>query len=621
MKKLLLLSLVLSITFLGFSQQRVPASKTLRNVTKTAFFETPTDGIVDMGIAENPYVTNSKELMYENVIGNTFYDLQSNAFLANRIHVYEDGTIGAVWTRGIDASAFSDRGTGYNYYDGTSWGDEPTARIEDVRTGWPSYAPLGANGELVVSHDFPNGLVLNKRDVKGTGDWSSSTLFGPTGNEGIAWPRIVTAGEDNNTIHLLVNSYDEWAGQTSAMFYYRSQDAGETWDIEAEVLEGTGSDYYTAISADDYVWAEPRGGAIAFLVGGAWYDLFMMKSIDNGDTWEKTVIWEHPYPMFDWETTIADTLYCVDNSASITLDNDGMAHVVFGISRVMHLELGTTYNFYPYVDGIGYWNETMPTFSNNLHALSPYSDDPESELVENVSLIGWFQDANGNGTIDLISDLPMSYREIGLSTMPSVVVDGWGDIMLAYSSTCEDFDNGTYNYKHVWVRAKQFDGAWGEFEDIDTDVIHMFDECIYPSIGQYINPINQSAYIMYNTDFEPGVALDEDHEYVDNKTRVAHFKLFVDVGVDEASALNFTVSQNVPNPAVSSTSIKVNTEANGAINLNVVNLLGQVIYQENVTTNSHSYTFNVNVSDFDSGIYFYTVEIGNNTVTNKMIVK
>ncbi len=64
-----------------------------------------------------------------------------------------------------------------------------------------------------------------------------------------------------------------------------SSDGGATWDIEGEVLEEIGSDYYTEIGADSYVWAEANGGAIAFLTGGTWMDLVMMKSTDNGDTW------------------------------------------------------------------------------------------------------------------------------------------------------------------------------------------------------------------------------------------------------------------------------------------------------------------------------------------------
>jgi len=618
MKKLVLLSLVMSIAFLGFSQERVVASKSLRNVTKTAVFENATDATVVAGVAQNPYVSTSRELEGENTVGKTFYDLQSNTLLSNRITVFDDGSIGTVWTRGMEASAFADRGTGYNFFDGTSWGPEATARIEDERVGWPSYAPLGANGEIVVAH-LADGLKISTRTDKGTGDWSYQTLESPA-PASLTWPRMTTSGDNHNTIHLLANSYNEYEGQTRALMYYRSLDAGATWDIEGEVLEGTGPDFYSEINADSYVWADPNGGAIAFLVAATWTsDMFMMKSTDNGDSWEKTIIWEHPYPFFDWEATIADTFYCVDNSANITLDREGNAHVVFGISRVMHLELGTTYNYFPYVDGIGYWNETMPTFSNNLHALSPYSDDPESELVDNYNLIGWFQDSNGSGTMDLLDDL-MSYRELGLSTMPSVAVDDYGTVMLAYASTCEDYDNTFFNYKHVWIRSKQFDGAWGEFEDINTNIIHMFDECIYPVVAQNIDPETQTAHIMYNADFDPGLALDEDHEYVENRTIVADYNLIIGLEED-AAELNFTVKQNVPNPAVNNTTITVGTEVSGAINLSVSNLLGQIVYQENVVTNSHIHTFNLNVSNFDSGIYFYTVEIGNNSITKKMLVK
>ncbi|MFK5857547.1 MAG: T9SS type A sorting domain-containing protein [Bacteroidota bacterium] len=617
MKKLVLLSLVMSIALLGFSQERVVASKALRDVNKTAVYVTPTDAIVVGAVSQNPYVATSRELEGENTMGNTFYDLQSNTLLSNRIYVYDDGSIGTVWTRGVDASAFADRGTGYNFFDGTSWGPDATARIEDDRVGWPSYAPLGANGEIVVAH-LADGLKISTRTDKGTGEWAYQTIESPVPTS-LTWPRMTTAGEDHNTVHLLVNTFNEYEGQAQGLLYYRSLDAGATWDIEAETLEGTGADFYSEISADSYIWADPRGGAIAFLVAATWTsDMFLMKSTDNGDSWEKTIIWEHPYPFFDWEATIADTFYCVDNSANITLDNEGNAHVVFGISRVMHYELGTTYNYFPYVDGIGYWNETMPMFSKDLYALNPYGGDG-SEMVDDYNLIGWFQDTDGSGTMDLLDDL-MSYRELGLSTMPSIAVDDYGTIMLAYSSTTEGYDNTFFNYKHVWVRSQQAGGAWGDFEDINTNIIHMFDECIYPLIGQNIDPNTQTAYIMYNADFDPGLALDEDHEYVDNRTIVANFNLITGVE-DAAAALNFTVSQNVPNPAVYTTTITVGTEVTGAINLSVSNLLGQVVYQENVVSNSHTHSFNVNVSNFDSGIYFYTIEIGNSSVTKKMLVK
>jgi hypothetical protein len=363
----------------------------------------------------------------EDVIGTTYYDLQTNASLSDRLWCYDDGTIGAVWTLGMQATNFPDRGTGYNYFDGDTWGPQPQARIETLRTGWPSYAPWGPDGEIVVSHDFANSkLYFNSRPQRNAGIWTQSLYTYSNGPATLTWPRMVTSGPDHNSIHLLANTNGAYEGQTYGVVYSRSLDGGETWDYENVIPDGMGSDYYLEINADQYVWANPVGDTIAFLVASAWHDLFMMKSDDNGDTWEKTIIWEHPYPFFDWEATITDTFFCVDNSASIALGPDGKAHVAFGIGRVLHDVVGTSYSYFPFVDGIGYWNEDMPTFSNDLSALAPPQYGyPTSELVEDVNYIGWTQDVDGDGEITFITTstgFPMAYRQFGVSTMPAIAV-------------------------------------------------------------------------------------------------------------------------------------------------------------------------------------------------------
>ena len=166
----------------------------------------------------------------EHNIGTTVYDLQTNKLLQNRIYRYEDGSIGAVWTRGMDeAPAFPDRGTGYNFYDGTEWGPMPVSRLESFRAGWPTYAPLGPDGEIVICHDYSTGeIFLLTREIKGVGDWSENPYSYATGPEMLACPRIITTGTDNNTIHMLANSYNEYMGQDWAILYSRSQDGGLT---------------------------------------------------------------------------------------------------------------------------------------------------------------------------------------------------------------------------------------------------------------------------------------------------------------------------------------------------------------------------------------------------------
>jgi hypothetical protein len=88
----------------------------------------------------------------------------------------------------------------------------------------------------------------------------------------------------------------------------------------------------------------------------------------------------------------------------------------------------------------------------------------------------------------------------------------------------------------------------------------------------------------------------------------------------EADAVSFSVGQNFPNPAVTSTQILVTAETELPIELTVSNLLGQSVYSDRVESRALGHTFNVNVSDLTPGVYMYTVKIGTSSVTKKMLV-
>ncbi|HSG67737.1 MAG TPA: sialidase family protein, partial [Bacteroidales bacterium] len=404
MKKFLLLSMVFCIGIEGFSQKATSVSKDLLKKSAEASIIMNTDDATNFNNPVNMMTNTDAFAPTETIIGTTQYDLFSNSFIGNRFYRWEDGAMAAVWIFGQEATAFPDRGTGYNFYDGTTWGPQPTARVENTRTGWPNIDDWGA-GEVGVAHNGSAGLEIIQRDAKGTGAWTQTNFLGPAGIENdLTWPRIITSGEDNEYIHLISNSYVEYNGQTTALLYSRSSDGGASWDPQNIVLDGTGIDDYIEIGADDYMMAA-RGNTVCILMGSAWYDLFYLRSDDNGETWTKNLVWEHPYPFFDWNVTIADTFFCVDNSAHMTIDYEGHVHVVFGINRVMHLEVGTTYNLFPYVDGIGYWNDMMEPFSNDHNALAPpqygYAN---SELEEDVNYIGYMQDVDGDGEITLNTD-------------------------------------------------------------------------------------------------------------------------------------------------------------------------------------------------------------------------
>ena len=626
MKKTLLLFVFIFTIIILSAQHRATLPAAYKDYAEKSDYVRPSYTTPDLPVYKAP---NSMETMvpFEDIIGTTFYDLQSNAALQNRIYCYDDGSIGAVWTMGMQASAFPDRGTGYNYFNGSVWQPQPTARIETFRAGWPSYAPWGPNGEIVVSHDFGTlKLDFMTRTNKGTGSWEQKVFTYTEGPATLAWPRMITSGPDNNTIHLLANTDGEYLGQPFGIVYSRSLDGGETWDIENVVLDGTGAEYYTEITADQYVWANPVGDTIAFIVASAFHDLFMMKSEDNGDNWSKTVIWEHPYPLFDFNTMTMDTTFACDNSASIAIDLNGKCHVVFGINRVMVETISNPpgqYSYFPFVDGIAYWNEDMPTFSNDLNALAPPQYGyPTSELVEDVNYIGYTQDVDGDGQITFITTptgFPMAYREFGLSTMPTISISADNSIAVIFSSTTETYDNFSYNYKKLWMRIYE-NGLWGEFAHLTADIIHIFDESIYPVAFPTFD--NGAVNLIYNNDGTPGTALDSDHDYQTNYTTYMNAPL-PDIGINENPSMN-TESESLlisPNPSNGIINASYSISSASDVTLVVSDISGRPVFTKDLgRKDAGDYRYTFKLENLSRGIYYVSLKTDRKRLTNKLVV-
>ena len=299
--------------------------------------------------------SSPKTICTEATTGTTEYDMQTNKSCQNRIYRFADGTIGATWMLSQNSS-FTDRGTGYNYYNGTAWGAQPAARIENIKSGWPSYAPYGAGGEIVVSHKGGTAaLTMLKRTTKGTGSWTQTDIPSPSGSPGMSWPRMVTSGPSHNNIHVIAlttpvaNGGVTYQGLDGALLYNRSLDGGTTWS-GWQLLTGMTSALYIGFQADSYAWAEPKVDTLCFVEGDSWNDLFIMKSTNNGATWTKTIAWSCPYNLWPGTTTVPEH-FCPDGSNAVALDNFGKAHVAFGRQRANGDNAGVKY-WYPFTDGV-----------------------------------------------------------------------------------------------------------------------------------------------------------------------------------------------------------------------------------------------------------------------------
>lgn len=625
MKKILLLALALLLTTSSFSQERkkpvVRGDKyniTVKKPWKQFPGETPNvpRKTVQSSVANKPGIA-------EDVIGITRYDLQSGGSTISRVYIYPDNTVGAAWLYGMEDPGFTDRGTAYNYFDGTNWGLQPGSRIETVKTGYPSYTPYGPNGEATLAHDFntPGGMVLCKRDQKGNGNWGQITIPGPAGQNGLGWPRMTSSGNNHQYLHTIAitrpTAYSGtlYQGLNGAILYSRSADGGNTWDISNALLPGMTSAEYNGFESNSYAFAEPVGNTIAFVVGDTWTDLFLMKSTDNGDTWTKTVIFQHPYPKFDeTQTLVLDTPWVCDGGVAVALDNQGKAHVFFGLMRVLNTDLtdGST-SYFPYTDGLAYWNEDMAPFEN-LNFDTLWNQD---------HLVGYLQDINGNDTVMEFVGIGIYY--LSLSGMPTVSVNSLNTIYVCFASVMENLDNGSENYRHILGTYKAVGQDWSAITDVTGSVIHNFDECVFPFLAPVAAGYNN--YLVYQKDDNPGMAtwgpdpLDPygDNYIVAGKIILPHID---STGIDDQGNASVFSTHVSPNPCSTQVEISVELIRPAILGLEIMNIMGQAIYTvppANYATGSS--VFKLDVSAFTPGLYFYTLTTGDGRVTNKIVVQ
>ncbi len=611
MKKFYLISMMVAIGLLSLAQQ-VPIP--LNNVM-APYYNSSRDIVLPFMQAPNNYV-HSVAAYNETVLGTTYWDLQSsNSAPPNRFYVYEGGTMAAVWTMGMGTGdSYLDRGTGYAFFDGSSWSAMPTQRIETQRTGWPSYAPAGT-GEIIAAHHNSMGIVINHRPTRGTGDWIEYLLGNPDPSLVLSWPRLVSNGTDKSTVHMLVNTYNAYNGLDPAILYYRSTDAGLTWETQARIIEGmTSTDFY-GLRSETYAWAEPMGNNLAFVVADRWNDLFIMKSTDNGNTWQKITVWTHPYPM--WNGTATEAFYSPDGGASLAFDNDGQLHLVFSINRTQMMQGATNASWFPFVDGIAYWKEGMPTWNDgSMTALHP------SALQESGNLVGWVQDLNEDGQINLVGNSASNLGNyfVGMSAMPQLTIDDQNRLFLVYSGIAEGFDNGTQMFRHLFARSSIDNGeTW-------TPVIHLTDsaqnltENVFPTLAPWSD---ENIHLIFQVDEEPG--LSTQGEFDDPTVNsIVYMQVPKSVMVSTSSIENhgFSVSQNYPNPFKGITTFTFSLEKATNVSLNIYDITGKLMKQvPEKLYNSGNHMLQINAYDLAEGIYTYTFIFNGQTISNKLIVK
>ncbi len=380
MKKVLLLSLSLVMGLCAFAQQ--VAVKSLPAPVKVTLEKKALGNDVVEGTATNFEARGTQSVVVNEGVDYmdaetmyTTYDLQSNGFLSNRMYQKADGSVAvtAIMSQSEFDPGFLDRGTGYNFATRGKvgkWGgvsgvrEEAKATGEDMRTGWPSIAPWGAEGEILVNH--AEGLNYWTRETAGKGTWDGphaiptpENLDEVVGGEGnaLAWPRIVTTGENNDVLHVFATA----SGDSSvAQYYLRTADL-QDWTIGFAPLEmdNLHIDFYAA----DDIAVSANGDRIAVVYcTGFMSHVMCYESEDAGLTWTSRMVWESPIHGLDWltdSTSLINKLYGPTH-ASVAVGQDGVVHVALAVGIYSRPELSNSYMIYAgmLTDGVAYWNDT-----------------------------------------------------------------------------------------------------------------------------------------------------------------------------------------------------------------------------------------------------------------------
>ncbi|CAN5340599.1 hypothetical protein BH09BAC5_BH09BAC5_07010 [soil metagenome] len=555
-------------------------------------------------------------LTTEAVVGVTLYTLQTNSSMPHRLYYNSDGTISTCYTYAQGAwLSWPDRGSGYNYFDGTAWGANSTARIESGRTGFPDMVVLNNGFEMVTAHNTASSVMnFAYRPAKGSGPWSNTTglISNPVGVTGYClWPRMAMGGTNGDVIHHIAvteptgNGGALYHAQDGCLMYSRSNDGGATFAVQNQLLSAFDSTQSVGIGGDSYA-IDARGDVVAIVIGGFGEDVVLAKSIDGGNTWTKTIVFDFPMPapydgiaMTDTNAVpdgIPDTLECSDASMSVLIDNNDVVHVWYGDMFV--LSDGTQLSYFPGTAALEYWHEGM---------------------TAPVTVAG-AEDLNSNGTLDVTA---FGTYQVSLVSHPTSGIDATGNIYCAFSSIMEGTDDGTgKSFRNIYVMQSPDGGTtWTNPYNISPD---LFSEKVYPSMAR---TVTSSAHIAYLRDQIAGHGVftatnpDPDNQDVPHEWVVADVPVEDIVAGVHENTMNLTDVTLYPNPTNTVTDVMINLTKSQSVTVSVYNTTGQLISSEMKNLPAGASSIKFDVSKYPTGMYFVNVQEGTSMISKKLIIE
>ena len=570
-------------------------------------------------------------------IGETTYDLQSNSSMGNRLNVYDDGTMSAVWTLSLTESpAFSDRGTGYNHFDGNEWTSyfDIEERLETDRTGWPSIN-IYDGYEIVVSHyagaeDFgTGGMNMQKNSQVGERDFDERAILTSTDSvddQGPIWPRTAIGDEYLHIIGTFSGTdldEEEFAtisGLNLPMVYSKYNIEEDTFYYEGIPLPGMDTlNFLNSGPGGDSYSIDAKDNTVSIVANGFGTHIFLWKSEDYGETWEKTVVDSFPGAPFDFENHVADMIEMSDNSLHVMLDDDLNSHVFWGKrgSR-WDTQDGEGYFMERRITGIEYWNEVE---QEKRTIAQPIDRNEDGEITfegfVNSQLFGSF-----------------SYGGTGLTSIPTAGIDDDGNMYMVYMSVLEEgfhIFNDAY-YSDIYIVYSTDGGAtWSDPQNITDD---WENEQTFPAMAKtvddHVHLIFQDQGINIGSAVNADDAADIPVEMRDIYYVAVDVEMILNDELGQGTTLEGTniagdisnsgnFASAYPNPFNDNITVEVDLNQSADTHISIYNTMGQQVVDVNENMGSFNNSVEIPAGHLQNGIYFLKINTGENSETIRMI--
>ncbi len=625
------------VTNLAFSQYRLKPEK----LKKEEMQEQTIPGEEKLQVkfeGMSPVQSRRATNTYGTEVGASTYDYQTNGTMQRRLVVDPNGNITVTWTHGYlaGAPAFPNRRAGYNYYDASAgtWAGLDT--VGGNRRGWPTLAGSQGGEDIIFSHTPQR---MHFRSTAGTGGWTHTDLAGA----GITGTTFANSAAHGDTIHHISGA--TLADGTEGFLYSRSPDNGTTWDLTDIALPGMDStnflnDFGPGINAGDGFTMDARGNTVAIVTGGWKQPTHLFKSTDRGETWSYNQIFQFDTTCADRQSDGSHIHFGIDDSYSIAIDENGKIHISGGLIA-FNSDPGTIgggTSFFPYVQGLVYWNEDQG-----------YDLCLNDTLVNDQYILLEFIDEDGDG----INSTPNSFDSIAryynhaIITYTGLATADDGTVVLTWSGVREDMVN-----IGIYLNASSHDGlsrvnrdlyAWASLDGGATweiDSVRNIADDIANAGGGLGTPVEEDVFsytyprisgdslvhMIFQTDDQGGGFVRDGGTASDSYIVQYSFPYWKVTGQKPISGLAENVANNTsmkiaPNPSKDVIDLMLDLKVAANYSLEISNLVGRSVYAEDLLLEKGLNSKRIDLNSLDPGVYLISVKSNDTAITQKLIVE